>query len=211
MKKFSISILSLIVFVTGCIRKAQHQPETYTVPEETQTEMVAPDKKTKKLFIDEGDDLDTFVLEDDQAFDYMPGTPILHLMDEPKSGQWMDQHDQQKNAQELTTIYFDFDSTDLRPDQMSQLDEDAEKIKELTDAGKQVIIEGHACKFAGSATYNMMLSERRAIIAKDYLVKKGIPSESLKAVGRGFEMCVVPQGSMEEQSPNRRVEFYVNK
>ncbi len=49
------------------------------------------------------------------------------------------------------TIYFDFDKADIRADERSNVDLGLKKVKALTDEGKTVIIEGHACKFAGSA------------------------------------------------------------
>ena len=71
-----------------------------------------------------------------------------------------------------------------------------------------IVIEGHSCHSAGSKTYNMVLSERRAKAVSDRLVAAGIPADKIKIVSRGqecpakdkdgndFDMSAIPpQGS----------------
>jgi outer membrane protein OmpA-like peptidoglycan-associated protein len=206
MKKLLISIFVALIFVSGCRKKPVNKQQLFPVEiNKTQFDDKVSPKKVKKLFIDEGDELESFVLEDDQAFDHQ-GYPVLQLKEETHQD-WMGQ--QEENKQALKTIYFDFDSSLIRPDQQQVLDENLEKIRKLTEEGKTIIVEGHACKYAGDAEYNMMLSDRRAQTVTNYLLKKGIPARALKTVGRGFEMCVIENGSMEEHAINRRVEFHV--
>jgi outer membrane protein OmpA-like peptidoglycan-associated protein len=205
MKKLVLSIIPLILLV-GCWKK-KPQPGHHLVKKEIHE--VTVNRKAKKLFVNEGEDIDTFALIDDNSFD--EEGPVIHLIEEPKNTHWMEKRTEQHNHYGLQTIYFDFDSEEIRPDQLKHLQENTDKIDNLIKAGKAIIIEGHACKFGKSGQYNMMLSERRAHSVKKYLMKKGIPEKFLKVVGRGSEMCVVEHGSMEEQSPNRRVEFYLNQ
>ena len=106
-------------------------------------------------------------------------------------------------------IYFEFDKDRIRPGQQASIEFDLARAKELTLKGQTIVIEGHACQFAGSAKYNMHLSERRARFVRQYFIENGIPRSKLKVVGRGSEMCVVPTGDKEQQAPNRRVEFLV--
>lgn len=158
------------------------------------------------------EDIEGFVLEEpgvtftlpDQAADQEP-------MLEPQEGDeaWLDQRMEQAQQHGFKTAYFGFDDYAVRPDQKMMLDYNLKKISEATKKGSTIVIEGHACRFAGSAVYNMMLSEKRAEAVAQYLVGQGVPREKIKVVGRGYEMCMVPEGDMEQQAPNRRVEFYV--
>lgn len=112
----------------------------------------------------------------------------------------------------LKTIYFEFDKfklDDLRPDQKPVLAHDVQVIKSLIDKGYQIIIEGHACDSAGSTSYNMMLSEKRARTIKEALEKEGIQGD-IHFVGRGCEHLVVTGGDRQQQAPNRRVEIYAD-
>lgn len=109
----------------------------------------------------------------------------------------------------LKTMYFDFDHHTIRPDQREALAYNAAKIRDLVKKGHSIVIEGHACRFAGSDTYNIHLSEKRAHNVRKELIKSGVPAKNLKTVGRGAEMCIVPHGNRQQQAPNRRVDFYV--
>ena len=107
------------------------------------------------------------------------------------------------------TIYFGFDQYRIAPEQIPALDRVADSLRQAVTDGSFVVIEGHACDSAGSPRYNTMLSEQRAQEVRKYLVKKGIPAEQLRVVGRGSEMRKVLTGNREQQAPNRRVEFYI--
>ena len=76
-----------------------------------------------------------------------------------------------------------------------------------------MVIEGHACQ-EGTPAYNVALSEKRAKIVADHFVAAGVPSSSIKVVGRGQECPAVingktVNGSREDRAPNRRVEVRV--
>ena len=124
---------------------------------------------------------------------------------------WMDNRVDQAQEHGFRPVYFNFDDYSIRPDQKSVLDYNLKKVAQLTDKGSTVVVEGHSCRFLGSAVYNMMLSEKRAEEIVRHFVDQGIARDKLKVVGRGYEMCMVPEGDMEQQAPNRRVEFYVLK
>ena len=77
-----------------------------------------------------------------------------------------------------------------------------------------MVIEGHSCHSAGSAVYNLALSEKRAKALADRLVAGGVPSQNIKVVGRGQEVPAVVEGKAvtgdrKEQAPNRRDEVRV--
>jgi outer membrane protein OmpA-like peptidoglycan-associated protein len=61
----------------------------------------------------------------------------------------------------------------------------------------------------GGAAMNQQLSQRRAQAVLSWLVKKGIMSNRLSAVGRGEENPIAPNNTAMGRSKNRRIEFYV--
>ena len=58
----------------------------------------------------------------------------------------------------ITTFYFEYDSSELKPEAMRALDVHA---KDLKAAGNRVVLEGHTDE-RGTREYNMALGERRA-------------------------------------------------
>ncbi len=109
-----------------------------------------------------------------------------------------------------TDMLFEFDSARLRAEGVRMLDERV--IAALTDARKlqRIRLTGHADRL-GPDDYNLALSQRRADAVKAHLVSKGLPSETVEAVGRGEAESLV---SCQQQSrsqliaclaPNRRV------
>lgn len=128
---------------------------------------------------------------------------------------WMEATEQES----FKKVYFDFDQQDIRPDQQACVDYDIEQAKKMVQAeqavGKAptVVVEGHACHSAGSAVYNLALSEDRAKKVVDHFKAQGV-NVKVVAVGRGKEVPAIINGkpvtgSREEQWPNRRVEIRV--
>ncbi len=73
--------------------------------------------------------------------------------------------------------------------------------------GKTIVIEGHSCNSAGSRTYNLALSEKRARAVAAEFEKAGIEKNKIKIAPRGTEELLV-DGNKEEQSVNRRVVLF---
>ncbi len=202
MNKKLLFVIILLGLMPACSFRRKSS-ETGTVSGEYSE--VGSKSGKKSLFVEDG--VDAFVLEgeiDPFSAPLADGVDFRVVEDYDKS-LWAEN----RARYGFETIYFDFDKFGLRNDQVSALDLNLKKIKELAKQGKTIIIEGHACDSAGSKSYNMMLSERRAKKIRDYLVKHGVSAARLKIVGRGNEMPIVLHGSREQQSPNRRVEFYV--
>jgi len=84
----------------------------------------------------------------------------------------------------LKDIYYQFDSIDLTTDSQEILKRNAEWMKGNPKA--RVEIEGH-CDDIGSAEYNLALGAKRAQVAKDFLVKQGIPTERSVTISYGKE------------------------
>ena len=55
----------------------------------------------------------------------------------------------------------------------------------------------------------MDLSQKRAQSVRDYLVTKGIPNDLITAQGKGPDMPVAENTSIEGRAQNRRVEIVV--
>lgn len=106
------------------------------------------------------------------------------------------------------TLYFEFDKDILGSDQQSALKDDIAEIKKMIKQGKIIVIEGHACHSAGSAIYNLAISERRARYVAQKCAEAGIDSIHIKIAPRGQEMPVVKGGNRKQQARNRRVEIY---
>jgi len=107
---------------------------------------------------------------------------------------------------QLTTIYFDYDKSDIRSDSRDIL---AQNAKSLTDHPEAVIrIEGN-CDERGTDEYNMALGERRAIAARDYLVNYGIDAQKISTISYGESRPVAMGHDEGAWSQNRRDDFKV--
>ncbi|MCB1090483.1 MAG: OmpA family protein [Verrucomicrobiae bacterium] len=81
-----------------------------------------------------------------------------------------------------------------------------------TNPSAQFVIEGHTDSF-GNDDYNLDLSMKRAVAVRDWLVERlQIGSENIKVMGLGKKKPIVdPNGTVEAQSLNRRVEIVIRK
>ena len=101
-------------------------------------------------------------------------------------------------------IRFAFDSVQVLPESMPALEAVASGIK-LAGPAAKILIEGHT-DAAGSDTYNVTLSEKRALAVKTYLVlQHGIPADHLRTVGLGKSALIAPEKPLAAE--NRRVQF----
>jgi len=104
---------------------------------------------------------------------------------------------------------FDYDSDVLQASAVGQL----QKLGTLIQRNPKATfsVEGYTDSF-GSFEYNLDLSQRRADSVKRYLVEAmGISPEQIQTRGYGAtKFRTSPNGSIEEQSSNRRVEIVVH-
>ena len=126
--------------------------------------------------------------------DKCPQTPQTATVDE--KGCWAT-HD----------ILFDFDSSEIKPQYHSALYVIIAVLKK--NPGLKVEIQGNTDNM-GPESYNQMLSEKRAQAVKEYMVKNGIESERLKAVGFGATRNVASNENDTGRALNRRIEFVPN-
>jgi peptidoglycan-associated lipoprotein len=106
----------------------------------------------------------------------------------------------------LKTIYFDFDRSNIRPDQRSILD--ANKDYLAANPQKKVVIEGH-CDERGTKEYNFALGERRANSVREYLILMGIDASRLAVVSKGEDQPAQSGTGESVWAKNRRTEFKV--
>lgn len=201
--KSAVFLLSLLVVVAGCGKKNKKA-----------------DNKVKSDEISKNVDIP--VADGDAASFFDADLGEYTLADEKGTANKIDSEFTFEDAdkQGYKVVYFDFNNYSLRQDQEESIAFDMARIKQsLSDAEAKgikpvVIIEGHACHSAGSATYNLALSEKRAKVLSDRLVAEGIARENIKIVGRGKEIPAMVDGKpctgdREQQWLNRRDEVRV--
>ena len=103
----------------------------------------------------------------------------------------------------ITTFYFEYDSSDLKPEAMRSLDVHA---KDLKSNGARVVLEGNTDE-RGTREYNMALGERRAKAVQRYLVLQGVSPAKLELVSYGEERPVATGNDEQSWAQNRRVEL----
>lgn len=101
---------------------------------------------------------------------------------------------------------FDFDQAVIKRGGRRELDALAASLQD-TGAG-QIRIVGHTDSM-GPDAYNQDLSMRRANAVKDYLVRKGIRSDSITTSGRGETRPVASNDTAAGRAMNRRVEVSI--
>lgn len=97
------------------------------------------------------------------------------------------------------TVYFEFDSSNIRPEDYPVLDAHATRLA----GGKSVVIEGH-CDERGTREYNLALGERRANAVRRYLMSRGVSSSQIEVVSFGEERPASYAHNESAWSQNRR-------
>lgn len=103
-------------------------------------------------------------------------------------------------------IHFDFDRSEIRPDQEPVLQRKIEVLRQYPNLTLQ--IEGH-CDERGSDEYNLALGQRRAESAKRYLTSYGLSGDRFTTISYGEERPVSPASNEDAWAQNRRSEFVV--
>jgi peptidoglycan-associated lipoprotein len=106
-------------------------------------------------------------------------------------------------------VTFGFDKTSPADSATPALDRFASVAKKYYPTSL-ITVEGFADP-AGSASYNLKLSKKRADAVASYLTEQGVPSENIRTVGYGETRLVVP-GAFKNRpgaDQNRRVTFVI--
>jgi peptidoglycan-associated lipoprotein len=101
-------------------------------------------------------------------------------------------------------IHFDYDKSDVKPEDTRKLDAKGALLKQFT--ALRIRITGH-CDERGSDQYNIALGMRRATAAKTYLVQLGIDASRIDVASLGREVPIDPGHDESAWAQNRRDEF----
>jgi len=234
MKKGYIFLLSLAVLLSGCCKdkgkkgKKDRKKKARSEIVEQINVPVASDE-IRSYFDDSDVNLGEFVLVEDEEVTNkvdnaeQAGAPEVALegkefsLDEALEDDFSWVQELENEDAHFKTVYFEFDKYDCKADYLSDVQMNIETAKRLLVEGGNptIVIEGHSCHAAGSGTYNLALSEKRAKVIADRFIAAGIPGEHIKIVARGQD-CPAKDasgdditGSQEEQWQNRRAEVRI--
>ena len=102
-------------------------------------------------------------------------------------------------------INFELNSTEFTPQGEENLAEFAKALSDKRLSSAHFVVEGHTDSL-GSDQYNMGLSERRALVVKNFLLEKGVSTDMITAVGLGEK---APRTPNPADPLNRRVEMRI--
>jgi peptidoglycan-associated lipoprotein len=101
----------------------------------------------------------------------------------------------------LRDVFFAYDSWAITEEGRQALSRDAEWIKANPNA--LLKIEGH-CDERGTSAYNLVLGEKRAKAARNYLVELGVAANRLSVVSYGKERPTCTEHAESCYQQNRR-------
>jgi peptidoglycan-associated lipoprotein len=101
----------------------------------------------------------------------------------------------------MQDVFFAYDQWNLTETGMQALNHNAEWLK--SHAGATLQIEGH-CDERGTVDYNIVLGEKRAKAARNYLIELGIKPKELSTVSFGKERPFCLEHSEACYQQNRR-------
>lgn len=106
----------------------------------------------------------------------------------------------------MLPVYFDFDSSAIRPDQVERIEFNGDFLKENTEI--RIRIEGN-CDPRGTKEYNLALGERRALSAKRYLENLGVDASRMDTISWGEEKLLLFGHDEISWAQNRRDDFVI--
>ena len=107
---------------------------------------------------------------------------------------------------QFPTVFFDFDSAQVKEGERAKVAQVAEYLK--ANAGASVVLSGHTDE-RGSQGYNMSLGENRALAVREALTQGGVDAGRMQTRSMGEEQPKAPGHDEAAWSQNRRVEFEV--
>ncbi len=150
-----------------------------------------PKQKPKKIHLL---DTDNDGVTDD--IDECPNTPYKFKVDKAGCG-----------IQKTLEVNFESNKATLTKYSMSKIKEFAEYMKSLPNVS--VTIEGYTDS-SGDEKKNMILSQKRAESVKRALVKEGIASSRITAVGKGSLNPIADNLTVQGRAKNRRIEAIIH-
>jgi len=102
------------------------------------------------------------------------------------------------------SIYFDFDSYDVKNDYEALLEAHSKYLR--SHPGRHVLIQGNTDE-RGTSEYNLALGERRSEAVRHDLETLGVPGSQLEAVSLGKEKPIAMGHDEASWAQNRRVDL----
>lgn len=109
-------------------------------------------------------------------------------------------------AEVANVIHFDFDQSLIKPEDRPVLDRKAAILQ--ANPALRIRVSGHADE-RGSDEYNLVLGNKRALAAKQYLIAKGIDAGRIDVTSYGEERPVDSASNESAWALNRRDEFEI--
>lgn len=106
----------------------------------------------------------------------------------------------------MLPVYFDFDSSAIRSDQVERIEFNGDFLKE--NSAIRIRIEGN-CDPRGTKEYNLALGERRALSAKRYLENLGVEASRMDTISWGEEKLLLFGHDEISWAQNRRDDFVI--
>jgi OOP family OmpA-OmpF porin len=105
----------------------------------------------------------------------------------------------------LGDVNFDFDKAKLKPSADEKIDKAVAHINQM--AGETFELKGYTDS-VGSEAYNVKLSQKRADVVRNALIKKGVPADRITAKGYGEASPIASNSTKAGRAENRRVELW---
>jgi OOP family OmpA-OmpF porin len=105
-------------------------------------------------------------------------------------------------------VNFDFDKATLRPTADAKIDQAVAYV--LEHNVEKFELRGYADSI-GSEAYNLKLSQKRADVVRNAMIKKGAPADRIVAKGYGESNPIASNANKEGRAQNRRVEMHNGK
>ena len=104
-------------------------------------------------------------------------------------------------------VYFDTDRATLSPELTATIAQAASAFK--ASGGRAVAVSGHT-DTTGTPDYNLRLSQQRAAAVSNELLRDGVPTAAIAALGYGEQNLPVPTAANVPERRNRSVDIVIS-
>ncbi|MGH9459268.1 MAG: peptidoglycan-associated lipoprotein Pal [Thermoanaerobaculia bacterium] len=182
-------ILAAVTFAFGCRSRRQPVDPAPTPPVEVVAE---PERPTTEV---------------ETQPDFV-ATPEPEVESEDLSGTIEEVTERAHRLGWIRDVFFEFDAFALSPDAQDALAVTASWLKSHDDYS--LMVEGHADE-RGTQQYNLALGDRRANVAKDYLVTLGVAPARIRTISYGEERPFELGSNESAWAQNRRAHLVLQR
>jgi peptidoglycan-associated lipoprotein len=184
----AILITAMIAF--GCRTRVQDRPVTQPEVTDTAPDISPTPVPTPETSVQPDDFVQEQVTTDEIPADIAEANRLAH-----ERG-W------------LRDAFFNYDEASLSADAQEALTVSAQWLK--NNPNYRLTVEGH-CDERGTEQYNLALGDRRANVAKDYLVTLGVDASRIQTVSYGEERPFETGSSDAAWAQNRRAHLVLTR